>query len=183
MTPFEVISLGDISISLARGHYQFASTRASGPPATVVKLCHMTAQTLGAGTATNTRECATSAKGSRFPRDEPICLGPYVPRSIVAGIPEQHGVPATGNVVPPKIPFRPECQHSEQSVNNSLPNTRYQQDRDPSYRHEEPTRPDTCINLRTRRSHVRVVLGAPTFAHECSRRLPSVASAKEGHTL
>jgi hypothetical protein len=26
MTPFEVISLGDISISLARGHYQFAST-------------------------------------------------------------------------------------------------------------------------------------------------------------
>ena len=27
MTPFEVISLGDISISLARGHYQFASTR------------------------------------------------------------------------------------------------------------------------------------------------------------
>jgi len=27
MTPFEVISLGDISISLVRGHYQFASTR------------------------------------------------------------------------------------------------------------------------------------------------------------
>jgi hypothetical protein len=26
MTPFEVISLGDISISLRRGHYHFAST-------------------------------------------------------------------------------------------------------------------------------------------------------------
>jgi len=26
MTPFEIISLGDISISLGRGHYQFAST-------------------------------------------------------------------------------------------------------------------------------------------------------------
>jgi hypothetical protein len=26
VTPLEVISLGDISISLARGHYQFAST-------------------------------------------------------------------------------------------------------------------------------------------------------------
>jgi hypothetical protein len=26
MTPFEVISLGDISISLARGHYHFATT-------------------------------------------------------------------------------------------------------------------------------------------------------------
>jgi hypothetical protein len=26
MTSFEIISLGDISISLARGHYQFAST-------------------------------------------------------------------------------------------------------------------------------------------------------------
>jgi hypothetical protein len=26
MTPFEVISLGDISISLGRGHYHFATT-------------------------------------------------------------------------------------------------------------------------------------------------------------
>jgi hypothetical protein len=31
-TPFEVISLGDISISLARGHYQFASTDYSELP-------------------------------------------------------------------------------------------------------------------------------------------------------
>jgi hypothetical protein len=29
MTPFEVISLGDISISLRRGHYHFASTGGS----------------------------------------------------------------------------------------------------------------------------------------------------------
>ena len=31
----------------------------------------------------------------------------------------------------------------------------------PSYRHEEPTSPGTCISLRTRRSQVRVLQGAP----------------------
>ncbi len=47
------------------------------------------------------------------------------------------------------------------AVNNQrtifCPNTGHQPSSCPSYRHEEPTSPGTCINLRTRRSQVRVL--------------------------
>ena len=56
---------------------------------------------------------------------------------------------------------RCDSRRCEQSENNFLPNTGHQGRSCPSYRHEEPTSPGTCINLRTRRSQVRVLQGAP----------------------
>jgi hypothetical protein len=68
------------------------------------------------------------------------------------------------NNLPPgheETPSTERHHRAYQSENNFQPNTGHHARSRPSYRHKEPASPGTCIGLRTRRSQVRVLQGAP----------------------